>query len=936
MPPKPWFKVVTPREDLRESRPVEAAEFAVNLDHLREDRAPPDYLDPKRFFARTYLTENLRAIGASVLARLAGSDQRDAIYNLSTQFGGGKTHALAMLFHLARSGPASQSWQGVDELLRDAQIARCPKSEVAAFVGTEFGATAGRGGSDGTPLRRTPWGEIAWQLGGAESFAVVAGHDEAGEAPAGDTIRAMLPKDRPSLILVDELMSFVGRCIKTRHEGLIDQTYHFLQSLSEVARGRSGVVLVASIQASEEETSVGAREHLDRFQKMLNRLGRSVLLSSGAETSHIIRRRLFDWTGLPPEGRETALAYADWLVTHRTQLPTAFAIDLAAAAVEETYPFHPALLSVFERKWRGLPHFQQTRGVLKLLALWVGRSYSEGFKRNTRELLISLGSAPFDDLNFRQAVFDELGDKGLEVAVTSDIVGNKDSVAMRLDQESADSIRKAKLHQRVAAAVFFESNGGTTRNLATLPELRLAVGEPTLDIGNVETVLDDLATSCFYFTSEISGWRFSAKPNVNKLLADRRASVAKAAATRVRDEVRKVFGSTRGSGTHVVFFPEKSADIPDRAALTYVVAAPESDVVMEPLAPFVIEMTRTCGTQARAFKNALVWVLPTGASKLEDEARTLLAWEAIDGEQIALGLDEAQRRQVSEGMRRSARDLRDAIWRAYRHVALLARVKDDTETAEQGAFRVRDLGLANASAAESLLAHVQLQLLGTEIEKAVGTAYLTRHWPPALTEWSTRGVHDAFFASPRFPRLVQGEAVKDTIAKGVTDGSLALVTKSTTPGRYETFRWNASTSAQEIEFSDEVYVITRATAEAWQRTLNDEKRAREAPPLPKRPSSGGTKTVETQPPEGGATPRPEPPAPAPSTTLRALRWTGDVPAMKYTNLYRQVLMPLGGGDALRLTVTVEFKPAEGFSRDKLEEVRAALRALGLSDDVKTE
>ena len=80
-----------------------------------------------------------------------------------------------------------------------------PEAATAVFVGTEFDSLTGRGGKDGTPLRQTPWGEIAFQLGGAEAFAVVAEHDAERIAPAGDVIRQFLPKDRPALILMDEL-----------------------------------------------------------------------------------------------------------------------------------------------------------------------------------------------------------------------------------------------------------------------------------------------------------------------------------------------------------------------------------------------------------------------------------------------------------------------------------------------------------------------------------------------------------------------------------------------------------------------------------------------------------------------------------------------------------------------------------------------------------
>ena len=47
---------------------------------------------------------------------------------------------------------------------------QCPPPDVAVFVGTEFDPIAGRGGVDGTPVRKTPWGEIAFQLGGERAL----------------------------------------------------------------------------------------------------------------------------------------------------------------------------------------------------------------------------------------------------------------------------------------------------------------------------------------------------------------------------------------------------------------------------------------------------------------------------------------------------------------------------------------------------------------------------------------------------------------------------------------------------------------------------------------------------------------------------------------------------------------------------------------------
>src|SRR5262249_27294501 len=124
---KPWYQIVTPREDLRENRPLDASEFAVHLDHIRESRAHPDYLDPSRFFERTYLTRNLLNLASQVERRLSGQKvETSAVFNMATQFGGGKTHSLTVLYHLAKGGKAAKDWKGVNRILSEAKLTEIP------------------------------------------------------------------------------------------------------------------------------------------------------------------------------------------------------------------------------------------------------------------------------------------------------------------------------------------------------------------------------------------------------------------------------------------------------------------------------------------------------------------------------------------------------------------------------------------------------------------------------------------------------------------------------------------------------------------------------------------------------------------------------------------------------------------------------------------
>jgi hypothetical protein len=766
-------------------------------------------------------------------------------------------------------------------------------------------------------------------------------------------------------------MNYVSR---NRKSGLATQLYNFLHNLSEEARGQKNVVLAVSIPASELEMSAEDQADFTRFKKLLDRLGKPVIMSTEAETSEIIRRRLFDWDGtLDNDGKKTVAAYAEWVTDHRQQVPSWFPVDQAREAFEAAYPFHPMTLSLFERKWQALPRFQQTRGILRLLALWVSRAYVDGFKGAHCDPLVGLGTAPLDDSLFRSALFEQLGETRLEAAVTTDIIGKKDSHAVRLDKEAEEAVKKARLHRKVATVVFFESNGGQARAEATVPELRLAVAEPELDVGHVDAVLEALGSSCYYLTGERNRYRFSLSPNLNKLLADRRASIQPAKIEeRVRAEVREVFA--KGSGVDRVYFPEKSNQVPDRPSLTFVVLAPERSMEDErKTLQFVEAVTREYGSSGRTFKSGLVWCVPDSAAALSDEARKLLAWEDIQAEEDQLRLDDAQKRQLNENVRKAQRDLREAVWRTYKHLVLLG--KDN-------ALQQKDLGLVHSSAAGDLVSFLLNRLRGDgDVEPAVSPTFLARHWP-AMKEWSTKAVRDAFFASPLFPRLLDGDSVKETIARGVENGVLAYVGKGRS-GRYEPFLFGTSLSPDEVEISDEMFLLTaeeakkhvepprlttlgvspsQATVEPGKKQtftakgLDQHGQDIDAGPVAWT-ATGGTVDAEgvfqAGPDEGNflvtatagsirgtasvtvAKPGVVPPIIKPPVKQQptGLLWEGQVPAQKWMNFYTKVLSKFAGSKGLKLTVRFELDGDAPISPQKIEETKVALRELGLDDRI---
>ena len=1008
MPLKPWYKIegLTPRQDLREGKPLDAAEFAIHLDQVRDRRAPVDYQDPERFFERTYLTQYLTELASQVARRLSGeATQTSAVFNLSTQFGGGKTHALTLLYHLATQGSAANGWTGVQKILSRANISSIPEAAVAVFVGTEFDSLSGRGGNDGTPSRKTPWGEIAYQLGGEEAFTVVAEQEKQFIEPKGDVIRQFLPQDRPCLILMDEILNYVSTY---RKKGYGDRLYNFIQALSETARGQNNVVLVVSIPASEMEYTAADEADEQRFKKMLDRLGKAIMISAESETSEIIRRRLFEWDEnavssegkvlLPKDAIATCNEYANWIADRRQKLPSWFPVDNAREMFKATYPFHPSVLSVFERKWQVLPRFQRTRGILRLLALWVSKTYQEGYRGGRPDSLIGLGSAPLDDLDFRAAIFEQMGEDRLEGAITTDISGKKDAHALRLDAESVEAIKeaikKARLHRKVATTVFFESNGGCTRTEATIPEIWLAVGESGLDIGNVETVLDTLATECYYLTVSSKKYRFSIYPNLNKILADRRASVRNEAIDKcIETTIKKLFTAERGL-INIVPFPAKSSDIPNQPVLTLVVLSPEYSHCDPATASKVESMIRETGSSARTYKSALLFAIADSDVQLRSDARKVLAWEAIRNEESD-ALDPLQQKQLVENLKKAERDLKETAWRTYKYVMLLDKKND---------IRTIDLGMTTSSSASSLTQSIVNHLRKSdEIVDTASPRFLVRNWSPAFREWSTKAVRDAFFASPQFPRLLNPDAIKDAIARGVKEGTLAYVGKL--GDRYQPFEFKSMLSAVDIEISEDAFVLKADDAEAYLQRITDPPRLSAIVISPENsqlnPGNKQTFTIKGRDrheqefpitePQWNATggeidadgvltagqdqgnfmvtatvgnirataqfsvgaihelpllnsakvneksnnyqTQPNRPTPDPVSTSKPLQWTGEITPQKWMNFYTRVLSKFAKDQDLQLKLEVHFSIEGDVSKQKREETQLALEELGLDSNL---
>jgi hypothetical protein len=372
-----------------------------------------------------------------------------------------------------------------------------------------------------------------------------------------------------------------------------------------------------------------------------------------------------------------------------------------------------------------------------------------------------------------------------------------------------------------------------------------------------------------------------------------------------------------GNGLERIYFAEKTIQIADRPAVTLVVLSPDQSLQDEKATTaFVENMIREYGTSSRTFKSSIIFCVPEMPDNLREDARKVLAWEAIDDDDLKL--DETQVHQLAENLKRARRDLKETIWRTYKNLMMLG--KDNT-------VKRIDLGLVHSSAATDLVSLIVTRLSsdGDLETKGISPSFLIRNWPPAFKEWSTKSVRDAFFASPQFPRLTNPDVLKETISRGVGNGLLAYVGK-TASSEYKPFYYSKALMTADVELSEEMFIITKETAEAYLKG-----RAVPASPTPVLPTTDPTGSVG--PPV--ASPTSTQPSLVPMTAS-GLAWTGEIPPQKWMNFYTKVLSKFASARGLKLTVKVEASPEGGVSKQKVEETKAALRELGLNDDLKAE
>ena len=828
---RPWHEIVQLRDDLRTGE-LSLAIFAADLyDVVMQKGGRPVYERPEDFFALTYPTLNLRELVKDVATRLAGQSDK-AYRKLSVNYGGGKTHTLIALRHLAHDPDNLPDLPAVRDF--DAHIGfRMPKARVAALcfdkIDLEKGVeTLGPGGE--IRMLKNPWSILAFQLAGADGLRLIhaEGEDQERDTPPAEPLVVEL-LSRPqtdglsTLVLIDEVLMYIRSQVEAQPDSR-GRLISFFQYLTQAVVKVDRCAMVASLLASDprkhdEFGNELLRDVADVFGRQMEEDASPV---SKEDVAEVLRRRFFKPESIrdPGEFRPhvTSIVGSIAALDEQTTKERAAAEERFLAS----YPFHPDLTEVFYTRWTQLEGFQRTRGILRTFAIGL----RDAEKWDTSPLVgpnILLADPEKDGL--AEAASELASFASVDSATGKHqewrpILEGELSKARTIQSEST-GLSHREMEQAVIA-VFLSSQ--PIGHKALTREIMVLVGAANPDKIELEKALRRWTeVSWFLDESEVAtgdngsegqlptAWRLGNRPNLRQMHHDACSnrvsqSLVEAQVIDVIEKQRSLTSGSSAAGATVHNLPERPRDIGDDGKFHYAVLGPdmssESGKPSTAARRFIDETTAP--DRPRVNRNAIVLAAPSrdGLDAARVRVREYLGWMEV-GEQLkGQPIDPIREQMLSSETEAARRRIPEAVRQAYSIVVTV------NESNDVHAFKVvvTEEPLFTTIKADRR-ARIQETPINSEAMMPGGPYDLWREDEPSRR---VKDLVGAFAQFAKLPKMLRQKEISDTVVHGVQEG--IWVAQVTRPDR--TIRTFWRTPIDETAIQDpglEVFLPEAAT-----------------------------------------------------------------------------------------------------------------------------
>jgi len=908
-----WFNIARPQFDIRQGK-LDESVFAANVAEVALGAGPEVYQNASLFFSKTFLTQGLRNVARRVIKGLNGEeDAENRVISLQTGFGGGKTHILISLFHLAKSGS-----KATDAVVKELFASSAPKFEqanIAVFTNTTNDPAQGRTTSSGIRIR-TMWGELAYQLGGTDAYEIIRVNDETRTAPAG-LFKKVLEHCKPALILVDELADY---CVKASAQEVVgsnlsDQTISFVQELSEAVSATNNCVLVATLPASVTEvaSSPQAGQILTSLQNRLTRVGADTKPVADDEIYEVIRRRLFDDLVHTGEIDKVINDYTSLYQDLKSELPGHATRSEYKERLRKSYPFHPELIDVFKVRWASHHDFQRTRGVLRLLASIVSDLWKRQHNMIGKNLLIHTGDVNFENLDALSGQLKKLYGNGYSAVISADVSGSS-SNAHRIDEDKSE-FGNSNLTKSIASTILLNSFGSDGPNKGTtVADIKLSVMKPN-DFSHftVNAALQELegrAHFLYYSSTGTSGKRywFHTKPNINILITQAKNDVQ---SLEVDAEIEKRLKQRTDGITAFKVLVNPGDEIPEQQRPALIILPPKysanPSVINGNTKPVIEKIATKKGNSERKYRNTMLFLIcsENAIGKLQSDVKDYLACLKIRQE-YSTQLENEQKQEIQRRMEDANRQTESSIVVAYSIIAKYTAKGIEKLILNQGEFR------------DNLDAQIStniLQRLKDEewLLSAVGLGLLKSNnlIPTLENPIKANDVYEAFIRFDDKPMITGSEAIRTSLERYCSQGEFVIAT-----GDGKTFT--------NIYYRESVPYFDLSDQNFW---LAD-KSLYKPESKPEQPG-GAAEPKDDEP----VVEKPPVTTPVGSKSLRSITVSGKVPLDQYTQIFNSFIMPLAQNN-IEIEIKVKGKSTASKpiteSSQEYKIVKESARQLGLN------
>ncbi|NJE11460.1 ATP-binding protein [Thermococcus sp. MAR1] len=771
---KPFYQIAIPHDDIKEGR-FTLDTFAADLWSVYQNKGPEDYRNPELFWERTYITSGLSALLDIARKRLL-EGVGDAVIQLQTPFGGGKTHSLIALYHKAREWGAN----------------------VVVLDGTAFDAK-----------EVILWEELERQLTG--SVRRLKGN----VAPGKIKLSELLEEKAPVLILVDELLEYMVKAagVRVGETTLADQTLAFIHELTEVVKSTDRVLLVMTLPSSIlEHYSEKAEEYFQKLQKIVGRSQKVFTPVQEEEVHDVIRTRLFK--RIDETEMEAVVKRVVEYLEKEGLIPEGLNAYQYRQRFLRSYPFQPEVIDVLYHRWGSLPKFQRTRGVLRLLSIVVhsliGRDVS----------FIRLSDFDLSVKTLRDELIDIIGESRYYSVLDADIL-SPNSGAKRVDRMVGESYEHYRVGTRAATVIFMYSFSGGDVKGATTKEIKLSCADTRYSSSIVGDAILYLKDNLLYLHYRDGRYFFSLEPSLNKLVVDEMNNVSEEQIRDVEHELLK--GQLKGRYFKVYLWPSKPVDVPDSDPSLKLVVLPEYDKEK------VLQILQSYGGSERVHKNTLIFLVPreTERASFNRLVRRYIAWKTIDekAKKGSLELTSEQKDDVKENLKRAREDIVQKIAELYRLVLLPTR----------GGYEELDLGMKPVGIKKTIeeLVYEKLREEGKLVEK-MAPVVIEMKYLDGKGYIPTKALYESFLKTPGMPLLKSKSVLIDAIRQGVSEGRFGLgyLTGEEVTCEYLGERPTVTLDEKEVivnrKYCEELRERAKAEAEAEAQAIAQEKATAES------------------------------------------------------------------------------------------------------------